>query len=77
MKPDIASPEKGIMDLMRNLYEEGDDDVRQSNSIDSLIHNSFLCLFLQMKRNIAKAWIQSKDNKGKGSGMPDLDSMDF
>jgi len=44
MKPDIASPEKGIMDLMRNLYEEGDDDVRQSNSIYRLTIHIFVFL---------------------------------
>lgn len=40
-----ADPSAGLMDLMKQMYEDGDDD---------------------MKRTIAKAWTESRNN----SGMP-------
>jgi calcyclin binding protein len=43
-KPDTnKDPEKGLMDLMKNLYESGDDE---------------------MKRTIAKAWVESREKQG-------------
>ncbi|KAG8288206.1 hypothetical protein J6590_020970 [Homalodisca vitripennis] len=42
---DNADPSAGLMDLMKQMYEDGDDD---------------------MKRSIAKAWTESRNN----SGMP-------
>jgi len=55
-KPEGAGdPSKGIMDLMKNLYDEGDDD---------------------MKRNIAKAWTESRDKKDPlGQGLGGMDSF--
>lgn len=47
-KPDKegADPTSGLMDMMKQMYEDGDDE---------------------MKRTIAKAWTESRNNPG---GMP-------
>eukprot|EP00697_Spironema_sp_BW2_P008289 gnl/Spiro4/22847_TR11267_c0_g1_i1.p1 gnl/Spiro4/22847_TR11267_c0_g1~~gnl/Spiro4/22847_TR11267_c0_g1_i1.p1 ORF type:complete len:259 (-),score=70.08 gnl/Spiro4/22847_TR11267_c0_g1_i1:163-894(-) len=44
-KLDDSNPTAGIMDLMKNMYSEGDDE---------------------MKRTIAKAWMESQEKKAKG-----------
>jgi len=51
-KMDSSDPSQGIMDLMKNMYDEGDDD---------------------MKRTIAKAWIESREKNEKKGGMPSMD----
>lgn len=44
-KVDTEDPGKGLMDLMKNMYENGDDE---------------------MKRTIAKAWTESREQQAKG-----------
>ena len=54
-KVDTDDPGKGLMDLMRNMYENGDDE---------------------MKRTIAKAWTESREQQAKG-GMGGMGGMGF
>ena len=52
-KVDTDDPGKGLMDLMRNMYENGDDE---------------------MKRTIAKAWTESREQQARGQ-MPGMGGM--
>jgi calcyclin binding protein len=56
---DKADPQQGIMDMMKKMYDEGDEEMKVC-----------LCVLCRVgltcpQRTIAKAWTESREKSGK------------